>query len=216
MEILNVIFIIVLVVFGMIVAGVIVAKVVELFETPYWKREVRKILDATSPQYLETTLATRNPGSAAQAGSVFAKTQTLKSLQKANWQFHESDAVKSPAMAFTAKIPGTLGIIELSKLPGSTQVRFQLSHGGTGGKSKKAVEVIAVFDNQLAKTEVSTLIAGPHEGKVVMWTIHPGEPVSLGDEILIETVQARHPTMTGTVEQALALGFVIAKRVEKL
>ena len=90
-----------------------------------------QIFDNTDPAYIEKTLATRNPGGAIQAGSVFIEPQTFESLRGAPWQPLSSSAIKPPAIAFTAPIRGILGIVPADKLAPATPVKFQLSHGGT-------------------------------------------------------------------------------------
>jgi hypothetical protein len=180
---------------------------------------VSEIIDNTDPQYVEKTLSTRNPTGALQAGSVFDETQTAESLKSANWMPLNSPAIKSPAIAFTANIPGKLGIVPIERISDDTPVKFQLSHGGTGGKSGKAIEVVSNFDANLARVNTTTLIAGPDQtdpNKYVMWTFHPGDPSPLSAEITEDIVKQKFPDMRGTVADAKGLGFNFVKRVASL
>lgn len=181
--------------------------------------DVSQIIDNTDPAYLQKTLDTRNPGGGIQAGSVFQSPQTAESLKGADWSPLNSSAINPPAIAFTAQIPGVLGITPIDALPPGTPVRFQLSHGGTGGKSGSAMEVIAQFDSSLSRVDNTTLIAGPSRddpSKYVVWTFHPGDPSPMGKEISQSTVLEQFPDGKGTVKDAKSLGFNFVKRVETL
>jgi hypothetical protein len=181
--------------------------------------DVSQIIDNTDPAYLQKTLDTRNPGGGIQAGSVFQSPQTAESLKSASWSPLQSSAINPPGIAFTAQIPGTLGITPIDALPPGTPVRFQLSHGGSGGKSGVSMEVVAQFDSSLSAVESTTLIAGPSRddpSKYVVWTFHPGDPSPMGKEITQSVVQEQFPDGRGTVEDAKSLGFNFVKRVETL
>lgn len=180
---------------------------------------VSEIIENTPKEYLEKTLSTRNPGGSIQAGSVFLEPQTAESLSSADWKKINHEAVKSPAVAFTASIPGVLGIVPIENLSDSTPVKFQLSHGGKGGKSGNATEVVAQFDKSLGKVDSTTLIAGPTDDdpkKYEVWTFHPGDPVAQSDEININDVKKKYPEGKATVADSKKLGFKFVKRVESL
>lgn len=177
------------------------------------------IIDNTDPTYIEKTLATRNPSGAIQAGSVFLSPQTVESLKAADWEPFNHPAIQSPAIAFTAPIPGRLGVVPSSELPGTLPVRFQLSHGGKGGKSGTAAEVVAAFDASLGEVDSTTLIAGPDRQdpqKYVVWTFHPGDPSPQADEISIDSIKEEFPDLRATVADARRLGFNFIKRVDRL
>jgi hypothetical protein len=177
-----------------------------------------QIFDNTDPAYIEKTLATRNPGGSIQAGSVFLKPQTFESLRSAPWQPLSDPAIKPPAVAFTAPIAGILGIVPAEKLAPGTPVKFQLSHGGTGGKSGRAAEAVAQFDSGVGTVPNTTLIAGPkRDGEgLAVWTFHPGDPAPMGVEITMDTVLAKFPSSRATVADAVALGFNFIKRVDRV
>ena len=181
--------------------------------------DVAQIIDNTDHAYLQKTLDTRNPGGGIQAGSVFQSPQTAESLKSASWSPLQSSAINPPGIAFTAQIPGTLGVTPIDALPPGTPVRFQLSHGGAGGKSGVSMEVVAQFDSSLSAVESTTLIAGPSRddpSKYVVWTFHPGDPSPMGKEITQSTVLKHFPDSRGTVEDAIDLGFNFVKRVGTL
>lgn len=182
-------------------------------------QDVAEIIDNTPEDYLEKTLRTRNPGGSIQAGSVFQDPQTKESLKSAKWSPLNHPAIKSPAVAFTAQILGTLGVVPAEDLPPETPVKFQLSHGGSGGKSGKAAEVVAQFDASLGGVDNTTLITGPSKEdpkKFVVWTFHPGDPSPQADEIGLETVKEKFPELRATVGDAIELGFNFVKRVDRL
>ncbi len=180
--------------------------------------DVAAIFDNTDPAYIEKTLATRNPGGAIQAGSVFLEPQTLESLRGAAWKPLSHEAIKPPAIAYTAPIKGVLGVVPASRLPPETPVKFQLSHGGTGGKSGRAAEAVASFNSNLGAVPNTTLIAGPAKegGGHVVWTFHPGDPSPMGAEITMDEVLEKFPGGRGTVADAVGFGFNFIKRVETL
>jgi len=183
------------------------------------RADVSQIIDNTDPAYLQKTLDTRNPGGGIQAGSVFLSPQTPDSLKSADWTPLHSSAINPPGIAFTAPIPGILGITPIDVLPPGTPVRFQLSHGGAGGKSGVSMEVVAQFNASLSRVDNTTLIAGPSRtdpDKYVVWTFHPGDPSPMGQEITQSTVLSHFPDSRGTVEDAIDLGFNFVKRVESL
>jgi len=181
--------------------------------------EVAEIFDRSDRAYLEKTLKTRNPGSSMQAGSVFLEPQDVESLKAADWEPLKNKNVNPPAVAFTAPIPGMLGYVPIENLPDDLPVRFQLSHGGAGGKSGDAAEVVAAFNDSFAGVENTTLICGPdakQKGALVVWTFHPGDPGAQGAEINLTDIKWDFPDGRATIADAKELGFKNVKRVEKL
>jgi len=179
-------------------------------------QEVEEIFNRSDKAYLEKTLRTRNPGSSIQAGSVFEDEQTVDSLMNAKWVPLANENIKPPAVAFTAQIPGKLGYVPIENLADNLPVRFQLSHGGAGGKSGDAAEVVAVFNDSVARVENTTLICGPGEGGLVVWTFHPGDPGAQGAEISMKGIMESEPPVEMTIAGAKELGFMNVKRVERL
>lgn len=178
--------------------------------------EVVAIIDRSDPAYIQKTLDTRNPGGAIQAGSKFLDTIGVDDLKGAPWEPLYHPAIKPPAVAFTAPIPGKLGIVEIDKLDDDIPVRFQLSHGGTGGKSGKSAEVVATYGDDLLIVDNTTLIAGPSENGLVVWTFHPGDPAPAFDEITLEQIAGIFPSLRATVADARDLGFRFVKRVDDM
>lgn len=198
---------------------------VVLNESAYTSQEVAAIIDNTDPAYIKKTLDTRNPGSPSQAGSSFLETITPEDLKSADWEPLWDPNIKSPAIAFTAKIPGKLGIISIRKLSDNEPVVFQLAHGGTGGKSGDSAEVVSVFSDEFLLVDNTTLIAGPVGEKIAVWTFHPGDPFPPFSDILMTDLRQKYdPVNPGdpkspllaTVKDAKAEGFNFVKRVESL
>jgi hypothetical protein len=180
------------------------------------RMDVAQIIDDTDPAYLQKTLDTRNPGGSLQAGSQFLTPMTVEDLKSAEWIPLSHPAVKSPAIAFTAQIPGKLGITEIDNLDDDAPVKFQLSHGGTGGKSGRSAEVVSTFSDALLRVDNTTLIAGPSGDKTVVWTFHPGDPSPPFNEITIDDVRELYPDMLATAREARELGFNFVKKVDSL
>ena len=97
------------------------------------KEIVAAAIDNTPPDYMERSLAQRSPGPAA-AGSTFLEKQTPESLKEADWKplSHNAEAVKSPAVAFEADIPGKLGAADINDYPDNMEAVIQPAHGGKG------------------------------------------------------------------------------------
>lgn len=172
--------------------------------------QVREILDNSDKEYLLKTLETRNPGSNIQAGSVFSSPQTVKSLKSAHWTRYNHPDIASIALGFKAKIPGKLGIVELSKLPPDMPVKFQTSHGGA---IEGVAEVVADYPESAAEVKHTTLIAGPDNDKFVMWTFFPGDPTPRPQPIPISPLLEKYPDGIATVKDAINEGFIFVKKM---
>jgi len=187
--------------------------------------EVAAIIDNTDPAYIQKTLDMRNPGGQIQAGSKFLDVMSIEDLKSADWEPLQDPNIKAPAIAFTASIPGKLGIVSIDNLADDQPVAFQLAHGGTGGKTGDSAELVAAFPDELLFVENTTLIAGPHNGKTVVWTFHPGDPSPPFNDILMTDLRQRYrpvnpedprSPLIATIGDAKAEGFNFVKRVESL
>jgi len=140
---------------------------------------MREVIEGAEENgYLSRILSQRNPSSSSRAGSFFLEDQTAESLKSADWQPFAHPAISPPAIGFRASIPGTVGMVELSKLPPGTMVMAtdpKRTHGTKGGGY--SVEVLMDSDN-LPESDYTTALVGPGEkGEThVLWTIFPGSP----------------------------------------
>lgn len=163
---------------------------------------VRAAFAASDPSYLERCLAQRLPG-AAGAGSRFLSTLTLDDLQSAPWEEYAHPAISGGAKGFRAPIRGRLGIVRLADL--DPQATVTLDDRKSTGWVEPTIEGVLGPEQ-----DFTVLIIGPHEGKEVVFTFFPGEPINPS------RVQAEGATAHGTkvtVEEALKLGLEWAKIV---
>lgn len=188
---------------------------------------VKDAIDNTPPDYMERSLAQRSPGPAA-AGSTFLDKQTPESLKEADWKplSHNAEAVKSPAVAFEASIPGKLGAADISDYPDDMEAVIQPAHGGKGihrASGKLMAELAAVLPSGMPTVDFTTIILGPSQSdsnKMQVWTFHPGAPSTQGTPIFLEDMKKEFDTeddqILTTVGKAKELGFITLKHVDSL
>jgi hypothetical protein len=191
------------------------------------KEIVSKAIDNTPKDYMERSLAQRTPG-AGSAGSTFLKTQTAESLKDADWKplTQNASAVKSPAIAFEANIPGKLGAADINDYPDDEPAVIQPAHAGKGidrATGKLMAEIVAVLPDGMPKVDFTTIILGPMKdeaGKLQVWTFHPGAPAAQGTPIFLEDMKKEFDTeddkIPTTIGEAKKLGFITIKHVDSL
>ena len=164
---------------------------------------VRAAFEA-NPDNVEKVLATRNPDSPSALGSVFTDSQTIESLTNANWELYNHPDVQAPAVAFKANIPGSVGVVEISKLNPSQELI--LSDGHETGYLAPSVRGIS----REVESQHTTLLLGPidDQGTEGVWTMFPGDPI-MPSELKVEDVPTNQRKIT--VSDALKLGFEYAK-----
>jgi hypothetical protein len=126
----------------------------------------------TSPEYLTQCLEQRNPGPDAK-GSFFDETQTVESLVAASWEEYSHPNILSPAIGFRAKLPGTVGIVDLATLHASTPV---VLNGKETDPDLDITGSVKLAKEDLPKSEYTTLLIEPDNGKEVVSTFFPGDP----------------------------------------
>jgi hypothetical protein len=183
---------------------------------------VIEAFENTTDDYLQKTLETRNPPG---TGSEFTRPMTIQELKNAKWTPLNHSGIRAPSIAYTANIPGRIGVIDINKLPDQTLVKIQLSHNGTGGKTGKAAEAVARFDTSLTYANTTCVILGPalpgyfkHSAdKFMVYTFHPGKPLGITQKVNIDKIsRALEGNMITTVEIAKKLGFAFVKQVNNL
>jgi hypothetical protein len=176
-------------------------EVIQQEENVDTKTRVQNAFNA-NPDNVQKVLVTRNPGPNAM-GSVFGEAQTPQSLAAADWQPYSHPSIQSPAAGFVAKIPGTVGVVELNTLNPSMPVK--LVDGHETGFLAPAVQVPRGI-----KSEHTTLLLGPidKDGTEGVWTFFPGDPI-LPSELKADDVP--EDKMEITVSEAINMGFEFAK-----
>lgn len=156
---------------------------------------------ATDPEYLARCIEQRQPG-AGGAGSRFLSTLTLDELRGAAWVEYAHGAIQAPATGFRAPIKGRLGIVRLSDLDPQAEVVLD--------DRKVTGQVTPIVEGALGpEVDFTVLLIGPgRDGKEVIWTFFPGEPINPS------SLPAEGDTAHGTkvsVARALELGLEWAK-----
>lgn len=155
--------------------------------------------------YWATTVAQRLDRPDA-CGSVFTGIHTPEQLEQAilaaEWEEYSHPAVTEGCEAFRASISGQLGVVGLVSLPGETEVTLD-DRKGTG-------KVSAVVSGVRGETvDFTVLILGKEDGKEVVFTFHPGDPVRPSQ---VQAEPGLHSKKI-TAAQAIQMGMTTAKIV---
>lgn len=158
------------------------------------------------PEYWEATVNSRTPGKS--VGSVFSFSNIEKVLFEDrinDWTVYENCPNLIPGcIAFILRdVDGHLGVVELEKL--NSEMVLDILDNKKTGKAKLLAHV-----GLGPETNFATLILGDEQGKEVIFTFHPGQPVR-PSEIPIEALEGKTRI---TVREAMALGFTTANVVE--
>lgn len=183
----------------------------EIFAAIEFKRNrerVRRALNNTKEiimgdkNYLERQLDQRieGPDNSGSSYSGVTQEELLSELESAEWEKVEHEGVMTGCTAFKTKLPGLSGILDINNLPENTEF-YAIDPKGTGNVGIGATNV------QKTPVEETYIILGKNEGKEVVFTFHPGEPVS-PSIVKIENL----PEGTKlTREQVKSYGFSMAK-----
>ena len=164
---------------------------------------VQAAIRATDRSYLQRQLEMRSGLSDQAQGSVVLEvtpSQLEQILLEAEWQPYTHPELLPGCVAFSAAIPGQLGLKNLHALDPKTPVRLE--------DPKNTGKVSAVVQGVLGeKVDFFVIILGPDaKNSEVIWTFHPGAPIrpSLVDAhgLTGKTVSAR---------DAIEMGFDLAK-----
>jgi hypothetical protein len=153
--------------------------------------------------YFASCLAMRSRLSPAAAGSGYDLEPSAieTALFSASWAPYEHPAVMKGCTAFRAELPGFEGLSALADLPPETPVVLR------DPKKTGFVEACVALRPAEAKVAPFTVaILGEDDGKEVVFTFHPGEP------IMPSRVKAEGKDgLVITAAEALALGLSFAK-----
>ena len=158
------------------------------------------------PEYWESTVNSRTPGKS--VGSVFDFSNVEKVLFEDrinDWEeYGDCPNLIPGCTAFVLHgVCGHLGVVELEKL--DPEMVLDVIDNKKTGKAKCLAHV-----GIGPKTDFATLILGEEQGKEVVFTFHPGQPIR-PSEIPVDALKGRNKI---TVREAMALGFETANVVE--
>lgn len=131
--------------------------------------------------------------------------QVLADLKTVAWQPYTHPAIMEGCTAFVSPLPGRMGMIDLSTVPGDTPVT--LEDPKNTGKVSAVLEAWRLPSVDVLKTDFTVIILGPNDKPPeaeIVFTFHPGSPVrpSLvprGD------IKAAHVTAKESIQMGLAL-----------
>ncbi len=160
-----------------------------------------KTLRSLLPDYAERTLTQRQPGPES-CGSVLDRALTWEELAALPWEEYIPPVGAQADCTYfrTTAIGGQLGVVNLTTLPVNSFVT--LDDRKDTGKVSAVVKGV-----RGAHVDFVVAILGEEQGQEVLFTFHPGDPVSPS------RVQAE-PGLHGksvTVSEALAMGLTTAK-----
>jgi len=167
---------------------------------------VRAAIAATRAQLVEHwrgLVESRTLGHPSATGSV-TDHKTVASLEAeldvVSWHPYSHPAVRPGCTAFwTPDLRGVLGVVSIAELPVDVMLTLRDGHA-TGTVS---AEVEGTYG---ATTDGTCLIVGDHNGMEVVFTFHPGEPVT-PSSVPASGFAGRSVTR----DEALSLGFSLAK-----
>jgi len=140
-------------------------------------KEVAEAIDrSVGMSHFEKTFLTRNPGGESE-GSIFSEPQNAESLKAATWMVYNHPDILAPAQGYRADIAGTFGLVRLDDLSPDTPVKAVLGHKGETEFVTILVDRANVPSN-LTNTDFTTMLLGPGDDGLIVWTFHPGPPVA--------------------------------------
>lgn len=166
--------------------------------------EAIQAIQATKSHELEYYLKTLDQRmSETGAGSVYTQFANVDELEIAilstQWERYEHPSIKEGCVGFKTNIPGHLGIVELKNLDPDTKVIFE-DRKNTGYASATVKGVMG------PEVPFTVMVAGMEKDIFMMFTFHPGEPVS-PSKIEIKDLNG----VESTVSEAIKMGFTTAK-----
>lgn len=156
------------------------------------------------PAYWQQTLIQRLSGGAgSQVIGISDAASLEEALLSAHWESYSHEAVQEGCCAFvTHDLKGRLGIIELASLPTDTVVTLD-DRKNTGKVSATVKGVLG------PEVDFTVIILGIEDGVEVVFTFHPGAPVSPSQ---VQCQTGMHGKQV-TIAEALGMGLAMAKIV---
>jgi len=155
------------------------------------------------PGYFEKTLAQRAGLSESACGSIYPSFDVERleeAIRVADWEEYSHPAIMEGCVAYKAALSGLLGIVALASM--SKDAVVTLDDRKDTGKVSAVVEGV-----RGEEVPFTVLILGPEQGREVIFTFHPGDPVSPSK---VQAVPGLHGK-TVTVSEALNMGLEMAK-----
>ena len=168
-------------------------------------------LKDTDPTYYDNVFRQRSKQDNKAAGSVYdMSTSELKAkILSANWEEYYHPSINPPAVGFVSyDLEGTLGILDLKKAASKKIISYNDKVSFTDPKNTGFAYAI-VSASRGDNTHVTVALLGPHpkNSKEVVWTFHPGEPIT-ENKLPLDLVG-----QTMTVQEAIEKGIQFAKVV---
>lgn len=136
------------------------------------------IANTTADYWIELCSMRAGRGeSAKRMGSFYPRLtgpQVERLIRTLVWEPYTHSEVKEPAMAFIARhAPGVVGVAQLADVPEDAELVWDDT------KNTGNVELIwkGAPDSAHTKVDYTVAIVGPHDGKEIVYTFHPGDPV---------------------------------------
>lgn len=171
---------------------------------------VRSAIEATPTDYLRSTIEQRSIDIPGHAGSYIHKSpnKIMTHLLTSTWKETTHEYVCTPARVYhTNDMTGTYGMIALSDL--SEEIVLEVDDRKDTGMASLVYRIDQATGQlfQLLNQVSVWLITGPgDDGKDIIWTFHPGEPVPV-----TQTLSEDFKEEQITVHAARKLGMVYAK-----
>jgi len=147
--------------------------------------------------YFASTVSQRLAGGSGSRYPQYEDAESLvAALEDAEWVKYDHPAIGEGCDGFKSEIPGEIGMIELENLDDDDEVQL-VDPKRTGSLSA------VVKGDSFVQVDFSVMIVGDHEGDLVVFTFHPGDPVRPS------TIEGTPRTVT--VREARDLGFDLAK-----
>lgn len=139
---------------------------------------VRAALRSTDPEYLDRMYAMRAGESPERMGSYFPGVgpdgvRTL--IESLEWAPYTHPAIEEPAQGFIASdVPGRMNMVHIDDLPEAADLEVS---DPKNTPTKECEVVLRGSENKGRRVTHVTLLIGPSEGRTVVWTFFPGDPV---------------------------------------
>ena len=166
---------------------------------------VRDAIERTMDMpHFKNTFLMRNPGTESE-GSIFNEPQTPETLMAAEWKEFSHPAIMTPAVGYSAPIPGTMNLVKLETLDPQTPIRMELGHKGETEFVTTLINSSDIGQNGVP-VDHTVILLGPGEDGHIVWTFHPGDPIRPSTMTPSPETEAAK-----TVEDAMSLGFQLGK-----